>query len=82
VTKETATWVIWFDEVVKLAKVSIEQCKPYRERMCRAYQMGEPAWMAADELGFRVRQSEKMQAADREVAFLQSTIHAALGRGR
>ena len=63
-TKDTTPRHIWMDEVIgeaiKLhAAVAAAPCKagegPLRERMNRAYEMGEPVWMVAEELAHRVK---------------------------
>ena len=47
---ETTPWHIWEHAVFEIAGVSVEDGRKYatRERIQRAYQAGEPAWMAAD----------------------------------
>jgi hypothetical protein len=40
------TWMLWVDAVLTGAKCSVEQSKPYRARLQRAYQMGETVDMS------------------------------------
>jgi hypothetical protein len=47
---ETTPWHIWEHAVFEIAGVPVEEGRKYatRGRIQRAYQAGEPAWMAAD----------------------------------
>jgi hypothetical protein len=57
-TKETTPWLIWIDNVLGLAKASHDDVAHFRDRLQRAYQAGEAAWMAADEVQLRLKQKK------------------------
>jgi hypothetical protein len=58
-TKETTPFHIWKDAVLTAAAATNAEAEPYRERILRWYQAGEPAWMAGDSLKAFVRGARK-----------------------
>jgi hypothetical protein len=73
-TRETTPWLIWIDSVIALARCSVEQLEPHRERMLRAYQNGEAVWMAASALELCVQQRAIGERADREASGLARMV--------
>jgi hypothetical protein len=77
-TLHTTPLHIWLHNLMMEAHASAEQLGPYRERMVRAYNAGEPVWMAADELKLRLRQRAIEEQADAEAAGLRRRLAGAL----
>lgn len=55
-TNETMTWNGWLHEVLSTAKVSVDELEPFRDKVLRWFQAGEPVWMAADTLRMAVKE--------------------------
>lgn len=74
---ETTPWHIWSSAVYEIAGVSVADANRYatRERIQRAYRMGEAAWMAADAVRQFVVVGRRADRADGEVAALRADIH-------
>lgn len=81
-TNETAPRHIWESAVLEIASVSIDDARKYatRERISRAYQAGEPAWMAADMVRQFVTVGRREDRADAEVAGLRRAVRNAVRR--
>lgn len=60
----------WMEEVLTQAQATVEQAQPFRDKLNRWYNAGEPAWMAAESLRFCVKEYarqlriEEMQKMD------------------
>lgn len=80
-TRDTTPWHLWHSSVLEIAGVSSDEAERYatRGRIQRAYQAGEPAYMAADMVRLLVRGGLIADRADDEVAGLR---RAALGAAR
>lgn len=74
--KDSATFLIWADNVIGLAGVTFEASTPYRDRMMRAYTAGEPVWMMADELRQRIPAAKRALRSASETRFLRSIVAA------
>ncbi len=63
---------IWMHQVVTLADVSHEDMETYctRERMNRAYSLGEPVYMAANTLKHFVANGKRHARVERETNYL------------
>lgn len=55
-TRETTKYVFWKSNVIEAARVTVEQAKPYADKLSLWFQTGEPVWMAAESLAFIVKQ--------------------------
>lgn len=76
-TSQTAPWHIWQSSVLEIAGVSHAEKDQYaRAHLQRAYDAGEPAWMAADMLRQRVRGG---LLADREQGEISAMRRAMTG---
>lgn len=71
-TRATTPWTIWSSQVLELARVSCEDMEQYftRERLSRAYSMGEAVWMAADAVAFLVTNGKREDRNEREANYL------------
>ena len=83
-TKETMARHLWMDAVI--AHVVSKKCDPsrllagkgaLRDRLNRAYAMGESVWMAGDEMVFRLKQGAIHDRADREARALSGLVSKA-----
>jgi hypothetical protein len=81
---ENTPFHIWHDLVFELAGVSVEEGRKYatRERIQRAYQMGEKAWMAADMVRQFVRGGRLVDRGDAEVEGLRRMIRSSFSKSR
>ena len=79
-TSETTPWHIWHGAVIEISGHSLADANRYatRERIQRAYQAGEPAWMAADVVNQFVTVGKREDRADGEVTALRRAIRAGL----
>lgn len=75
-TCETTPGHIWRSAVLEIAGVSAADAEQYvtRERISRAYQNGEPAWMMADEVKTRVTIGKREDRADGEVQAMRRMV--------
>lgn len=78
-TNETAPRHIWESAVLEIASVSIDDARKYatRERISRAYQAGEPAWMAADMVRQFVTVGRREDRADAEIDGMRKSARVA-----
>ena len=83
-TCETTPWHIWHDAVFAIAEVSVADGNQYatRERIQRAYQAGEPAWMTANMIQFVVTVGKREDRADGEVRAMRAMIRQSLAGGK
>jgi len=79
-TNETAPRHIWESAVLEIASVPVADARKYatRERISRAYQAGEPAWMAADMVRQFVIAGRREDRAEAEVAGLRRAIRTSV----
>ena len=79
-TNDTAPRHIWLSSVVEIAGVSMDDANKYatRERLSRAYQAGEPAWMAADMVRQFVRGGQLADRADHEIGAMRRAVRSAI----
>lgn len=58
-TNQTTPRQIWMHEVISLAKVSVEDANPFRDKLNLWYSSGESIEMAADTLRWLVPESKR-----------------------
>lgn len=81
-TSTTTPWHIWSSAAVEIAAVSYEDMERWftRERLTRAYQLGEPAWIAADAIRAFVAGARKAERDDDSRATIRAAYRASLTR--
>lgn len=79
-TSETTPRHIWESAVLEIAGVGQEDARRYatRERISRAYQMGEPAWMAADMVKQFVTVGRREDRADGEIDAMRRAVRQSI----
>lgn len=60
-TKETTCFIHFKSNVVEAAGVTVAQAEQFDRRIHAAFDMGEPVWMAADEIKLRCAAPKKMK---------------------
>ena len=44
---QTVSWAVYWPSVIREAHVSVEDAEPYKTKIMRGFDCGEPVWMAA-----------------------------------
>lgn len=80
-TKETTPFVFYKSNVVEALGVPVAAVAPYAARIGRAFDMGEPVWMVADEIALRLEfASIRRTKTPRELAArVVQIVHTAIG---
>lgn len=73
-TSETAPWHLWLDAVLMGAKASMDEAKPFMDKLKLWFKSGEAVWMAADGLKQFVKGRKIGARADREAGFMRGAL--------